>query len=149
MKVRRCTDYCVNYMSLFQPAKINFIKPGKRSASAMSPMVVVDHQGTVRLVLGSAGGPRIPTVNAQVGLFAYSTMPSHNTRPHIRLSPIFLGMDACMTSQLNVDLICKLSGASMCLTSFFDIHVIHWCLCSLAMAGFRSIGARIKWLYCN
>ena len=29
----------------------------------------------------------------------------HNTRPHTRLSPSFLGMDALMTSQLNESLI--------------------------------------------
>ena len=43
------------------------------------------------------------------------------TRPHARSSPSFLGMDAWMTSQLNVALIRKLRGSLMCLVYVFDM----------------------------
>ena len=45
--------------------------------------------------------------------------PGHNKRPHARLPPSFLGLDAWMTSQLNVALIRKLRVSLMCLAYFF------------------------------
>ena len=47
--------------------------------------------------------------------------PRHDTRPHARLQPIFLCMDAGMTSQLNVALIRKLHGSLMCLAYTFNM----------------------------
>jgi gamma-glutamyltranspeptidase/glutathione hydrolase len=44
----------------------NAIQPGKRMLSAMTPTIVVDPQGRLRLVLGSPGGPTIITSVAQV-----------------------------------------------------------------------------------
>lgn len=44
----------------------NAIAPGKRMLSSMSPTIVLDPKGRVRMVLGAAGGPRIITVTAQV-----------------------------------------------------------------------------------
>ena len=41
--------------------------------------------------------------------------PGHNTQLHSQLPPSFLGMDAFMTSQLNVALKSKLRGSLMCL----------------------------------
>ena len=38
----------------------------------------------------------------------------HNTRPHTRLQPSFLGMDALLTSHLNVALVRKLHASLMC-----------------------------------
>ena len=48
--------------------------------------------------------------------------PRHNTQPHFRLVPSFLHMYTWMTSQLNVDLICKLRGPLMCLAIFFKCY---------------------------
>ncbi len=44
----------------------NSIQPGKRPLSSMSPTIVRDASGEVRLVLGSPGGPRIITSTLQV-----------------------------------------------------------------------------------
>lgn len=44
----------------------NLVGPGRRPLSAMTPTIVTDPQGQLRLVLGSPGGPRIITAVAQV-----------------------------------------------------------------------------------
>ena len=44
----------------------------------------------------------------------------HNTRPDTWLPPIFLGLNAWMTSQLNITLARKLRGSLVCLACFFD-----------------------------
>ncbi len=46
----------------------NALAPGKRPLSSMTPTVVVDESGAVRLVVGSPGGPRIISAVAQVVL---------------------------------------------------------------------------------
>ncbi|MCU0625471.1 MAG: gamma-glutamyltransferase [Gemmatimonadaceae bacterium] len=54
-----------NMFGLVQ-GEANAIAPGKRMLSAMSPTVVLDRSGAVRMVAGAAGGPRIITATAQV-----------------------------------------------------------------------------------
>ena len=51
-----------------EPSPKNFIKPNKRMMSSMSPTIMVDHLGNVRLILGASGGTRITTGVAQVGV---------------------------------------------------------------------------------
>lgn len=47
----------------------NYIKPGKRPMSSMSPVIVLDENDNVRLVLGASGGTKIITGVAQVIIF--------------------------------------------------------------------------------
>lgn len=44
----------------------NAIAPGKRPLSSMSPTIVLDRSGRVRLVAGAAGGPRIITTTLDI-----------------------------------------------------------------------------------
>ena len=60
----------------------------------------------------------------------------HNARPHARLPHKLMGMDAWMTSKLNVALVRKLRGSLMCLHN-------------QALADVRSTGAGITCLYCR
>ncbi|XP_062542102.1 scoloptoxin SSD14-like [Armigeres subalbatus] len=46
----------------------NYIAPGKRPLSSMSPTIVIDRKGDVRLIAGGAGGTRITTATLQVVL---------------------------------------------------------------------------------
>ncbi len=59
------TPHLINYFGL-QPSVANYIKPRKRPMSSMSPIIVINKNGTVRLVLGASGGSRIISSVAQV-----------------------------------------------------------------------------------
>ena len=50
----------------FAASPSNYIVPGKRPMSSMSPMIILDQHGKVRIVIGSAGGSRIISAVAQV-----------------------------------------------------------------------------------
>ena len=54
-----------NMFGLVQ-GEANAIQPGKRMLSAMSPSIVLDRDGSLLLVVGSRGGPRIITSTSQV-----------------------------------------------------------------------------------
>lgn len=54
-----------NYFGL-APAPSNYPEPFKRPLSSMSPSIVLDRKGKVRLIGGASGGPRIITATAQV-----------------------------------------------------------------------------------
>ncbi|XP_031630492.1 glutathione hydrolase 1 proenzyme-like [Contarinia nasturtii] len=48
------------------PSPSNFIAPGKRPTSSVSPTIVTDDNGEVRLVAGAAGGVKIITAMAMI-----------------------------------------------------------------------------------
>ncbi len=41
------------------PSSFNMIVPGKRPTSSMSPIIILDQNDDIRLVLGASGGSRI------------------------------------------------------------------------------------------
>lgn len=53
-----------NFFGL-KPSIPNYIKPGKRPMSSMSPIIILDNNNNVRLVLGASGGSRIISAVAQ------------------------------------------------------------------------------------
>jgi gamma-glutamyltranspeptidase/glutathione hydrolase len=49
----------------YEPSPANFIRPGKRPLSSISPTIVEHPNGTLYFVIGAAGGSRIPTAVIQ------------------------------------------------------------------------------------
>ena len=56
-----------NYFCL-QASETNFIAPGKHPMSSMSPTIILDQHGNVRLTIRAAGGSHIKTSVAKVDL---------------------------------------------------------------------------------
>ena len=65
-------DQRANWYSLID-GDANFLRPNRRPATSMAPTILT-HEGKVRLIIGGSGGPRIPTMVAQV-LFAVDELP--------------------------------------------------------------------------
>tara|TARA_R110002072_G_scaffold51389_4_gene137934 strand:- start:4716 stop:6434 length:1719 start_codon:yes stop_codon:yes gene_type:complete len=59
-------DNQIRNFSLNRPDQANAIAPGKRMASSMTPTIVLDSRGDVKLVTGSPGGSRIINVVLQI-----------------------------------------------------------------------------------
>ena len=63
-----------NTKKVYQPkaSKANYIQPGKRSVSTACPVIIVDRNGTAKMVVGGSGGLRItsgvPTVRSSTTL---------------------------------------------------------------------------------
>jgi len=55
----------VNFFGL-AASPLNYPQPGKKPLSSMSPSLVLDRRGRIRLIGGASGGPRIITATAQV-----------------------------------------------------------------------------------
>uniref|UniRef100_A0A182XIW5 Gamma-glutamyltransferase n=1 Tax=Anopheles quadriannulatus TaxID=34691 RepID=A0A182XIW5_ANOQN len=91
------------------PSPANFIVPGKRPLSSMSPTIITDREGDVRMVIGGAGGSRITTATALVIVrhlyFKQSLCEAINApRIHHQLAPMQVehekGFDATVLKQL-------------------------------------------------
>ena len=50
----------------YPPTPANFIRPFKRPLSSMSPTIVTDKNGDVKMICGASGGSRIITGISQV-----------------------------------------------------------------------------------
>lgn len=50
----------------------NWIEPGKRPLSSVSPSVILDKEGNVRLVTGGSGGSKIISATATVSIWQIS-----------------------------------------------------------------------------
>lgn len=80
------------------PSKANFIEPGKRPQSSMSPTIVLDPNGDAELVVGASGGPKITTA---VALVSMRTLWMDNnikdaidfSRVHDQLMPDYIMVD--------------------------------------------------------
>ena len=49
----------------YMPSEANYIQPGKRPLSSMTPVIVTHPNGTLFLITGAAGGSRIITATVQ------------------------------------------------------------------------------------
>lgn len=90
------------------PSKANFIEPGKRPQSSMSPTIVLDPNGDVELVVGGSGGPKITTGVALVSIRAlwmdnnikdaidYPRVHNQLIPDHIMVEPAFSKMYALL-----------------------------------------------------
>lgn len=86
------------------PSRANFIRPGKRPLSSMSPTVVLQN-GTVRAVCGASGGPIIitATIQALMGVLMYgkSALDAvQDPRLHHQLLPDAVTADADLSGEV-------------------------------------------------
>jgi gamma-glutamyltranspeptidase/glutathione hydrolase len=110
-------------------SRANAIAPGKRPLSSMSPTIVRDRAGSVRLVIGAQGGPRITSSVAQVILNRFGfgvALPDSVAAPriHEQWKPPALKYD---TPGISEDTVAKLRalGYSVVPEERSDIARIH------------------------
>lgn len=70
---------------------INYVQPGKRPVSSMTPLIALDENKNTRLVCGSSGGTRIITSTALVSL-PFNTLTNRSS--HLILISLF-NKDRC------------------------------------------------------
>lgn len=109
-----------NFFGLL-PSISNYIKPNKRPMSSMSPLIIIDREGKVKLILGASGGSKILTSVSQVAiktLWLNKTLKEaiDDRRLHHQISPEYLQYE----NEFDNDLLNKLGNLGHNL-SCFDI----------------------------
>lgn len=99
------------------PTPANFITPGKSPLSSMTPVILLDPHNNVKLILGAAGGYRIPTSVIQVILnYLYFNQTLQSSidmkRMHHQLQPMTIRHE----SDFNAFVLDYLSGKGHDLT---------------------------------
>jgi gamma-glutamyltranspeptidase / glutathione hydrolase / leukotriene-C4 hydrolase len=86
-------------------SEANFIKPRKKPMSSMSPIIIVDNNDNVRLVLGASGGTKIITAVSYVAL--HNLWLNYNikdaidkNRLHHQLSPSYVEVERGFSSDI-------------------------------------------------
>ena len=96
-----------------KPSEANFVKPGKRPLSSMSPTLVFQESansslsspGRLILALGASGGPKIITAVTQVFLYHIMMgLPLLESVVHSRVHDQLIYHDAAVTNTEKVDL---------------------------------------------
>lgn len=79
-------------------SETNLPEPGKRPLSSMTPTIVLDANGSVRVIAGASGGPRIISATTQVILHALQGKPAGEAvaspRLHHQWSPNVVRFEA-------------------------------------------------------
>ena len=95
-----------NYFGL-TPSPLNYPEPFKRPLSSMSPTIVFDNLGKVKMVIGASGGPKIITATLQTilnHLFAGLDLFTANSRPRIHDQLLYHDEETCTYSEEEVRL---------------------------------------------
>ncbi|XP_071501290.1 glutathione hydrolase 1 proenzyme-like [Diadema antillarum] len=87
------------------PSETNFIVPGKRPMSSMTPVIMVDDNGDVRFVAGASGGTRITTATSLVSVetlwFESSLVDAvERRRVHHQLVPQYFNYEPAFPSDV-------------------------------------------------
>lgn len=98
-----------NFFGLL-PSVSNYIKPNKRPMSSISPLIITDQAGKVKLILGASGGSKILTSVSQVAiktLWLNKTLKEaiDDRRLHHQISPEYLQFE----NEFDNDILEKLS----------------------------------------
>jgi len=87
------------------PSPVNYIKPGKRPMSSMSPSILINEAGEVEMVMGASGGTKITTSTALVTLLSTQMgldieQSVNSPRLHHQLSPMVIKYESTLDADI-------------------------------------------------